>query len=545
APAPGDELQYTFYPDKTLYIRGGANQDTAVTQFFSLDLTPLLSHSGKLTWKRLVPASGSAYFRSKMPMAVNRLNQAVTNFLEDGTVQDYNTLTDKWDFLSPQCSGSNSVNRNISVKSGLGSAMDPKSGLNYIPYGYGAYRRMLVYDPDGNVCSGLPMPSTSSGDYRVAWSDSKQTIYLFGTTATPTPGPSLWEFQFATKNWKQIVESLDGQKLIVFGGEESGVPRGEIYIFDTVTYRWTAGARPPDNRTDMACATAGDYFLFWGGIDRLSGSPADIVFYNVRADKWVKQTDIAPPASTSIGTVPSSTSSTTGSGGGIGTGTPDTTLAPKSNVAAIGGGIAGAVVVTVAIVVFLFVRRRYRTQAGTKRKGSPDVVATTFPGGTSDAPLSSTHSSPLTTSNLYSGSSIEKTHAVGNPHMPITPPANYGGGYAETQGYGQSATYPSTPPPIPARPQLYNRSLQHQEQQRNGSSNNNPQYISPSALALGEVFPQPPPTVRNPQGVQNSNTNNDDNLDNVSDPLQKLALIQAELESVRKQIETQNLTRQS
>ncbi|KAF9083207.1 hypothetical protein BGX29_003326 [Mortierella sp. GBA35] len=393
-----------------------------------------------------------------MPMAVNRLNQAVTNFLEDGTVQDYNTLTDKWDFLSPQCSGSNSVNRNISVKSGLGSAMDPKSGLNYIPYGYGAYRRMLVYDPDGNVCSGLPMPSTSSGDYRVAWSDSKQTIYLFGTTATPTPGPSLWEFQFATKNWKQIVE--------------------------------------------------------W--IDRLSGSPADIVFYNVRADKWVKQTDIAPPASTSIGTVPSSTSSTTGSGGGISTGTPDTTLAPKSNVAAIGGGIAGAVVVTVAIVVFLFVRRRYRTQAGTKHKGSPDVVVTTFPGGTSDAPLSSTHSSPLTTSNLYSGSSIEKTHAVGNPHMPITPPANEGGGYAETQGYGQSATYPSTPPPIPARPQLYN-----------------------------QVFPQPPPTVRNPQGVQNSNTNNDDNLDNVSDPLQKLALIQAELESVRKQIETQNLTRQS
>ncbi|KAF9090814.1 hypothetical protein BGX29_011278, partial [Mortierella sp. GBA35] len=409
APVPADRLQYTFYPDKTLYIRGGLNQGNPVAQFFSLDLTPLLVHSGKLTWKRLDPAGASPEFRSMMPMAATRLNQAVIIFNENRTIFKYNTLTDKWTgtvTAATPCSPF-SEDKNLSLKGGLASTMDPKSGLTYIPYGYANRTQMLV---------------------------------------------------------------------------------------------WTVGAIAPEIRDEMACTTAGDYFLFWGGSDHLFGSPADIVFYNVRIDKWVKQTDIAPPANTSIGTVPSST--------GISTGTPDTTLALKSNAAAIGGGIAGAVVVTVAIVGFLLVRRRrHRTQAGTKRDGSPDIVTVAFPDGKSDTPPSSTHTSPRRTSNAYAGSSVEKVHVIGNPQLSTTPPINEGGGYVDTQGYGQSTSYPPPPPPIPARPQLYNNLPQYR------ISNNSPQYISPSALALGEVFPQPPPTVRNPQGVQNSNTNNDDNFD--------------------------------
>ncbi|KAF9094013.1 hypothetical protein BGX23_002638 [Mortierella sp. AD031] len=274
-------------------------------------------------------------------------------------------------------------------------------------------------------------PSPRTRDYCAAWSVPKNTVYLFGSIGNPNLEPGLWEFQFASKIWEQIVESLGGQKLVVFGGWMGSQIGSNIYIFDIVTYTWTIGAIAPDVRVEIACASVGDYFLFWGGSDRLDSSPADIVFYNIKTDKWVKQTEIAPPANTSTEIVPSSTSSTTGSRGSINTGTPDTTLAPKSNTAAIGGGIAGAIVVTVAIVGFLFVRRRHRTQAGTKRDGSPDIVAVALPENKSYTPLSPTHTSPRRTSNSYVGSSVEKAHAVGNPQMPTTPPANEGGGITD------------------------------------------------------------------------------------------------------------------
>ena len=142
------------------------------------------------------------------------------------------------------------------------------------------------------------------------------------------------------------------------------------------------------------------------GFDDKEALPADIVFYNIRTDKWVKQADITPPTNTS-------TSSTTGSGGSISTGTPDTII--KSNTAAIGGGVAGAVVVVVAIVGYLFIHRRHRLQGETKRDESSDVVVATLPGDTSNSPLSWTHSSLLATSDTSPGPSVEKTHAIRNP----------------------------------------------------------------------------------------------------------------------------------
>jgi hypothetical protein len=40
---------------------------------------------------------------------------------------------------------------------------------------------------------------------------------------------------------------------------------GDIFIFDTVTSKWTVGPRSPTNRTEVACASSGDFFLAWGG----------------------------------------------------------------------------------------------------------------------------------------------------------------------------------------------------------------------------------------------------------------------------------------
>ncbi|KAG0201818.1 hypothetical protein BGX33_010088 [Mortierella sp. NVP41] len=655
APVPSYQLEYTSYPDKTLYIRGGLNQGRFVPQFYSLDLTPLLSHSGKLTWKKLNHMGGSTDFRSKMPMTVNRLNQAVTIFLETGDRNvDYNLMTDKWDLEYQICG---MVNSTAFLKNSLRPTFNPKTGLTYIPHAFAGGKQMLVYDADLNKCSGLPMPP-DHGDgfngYGIAWSASKDTMYLFSNTAPPER-PGLWEFQPTANAWKLIpiqgdtppvlsdncvVSALGGQKVIVFGGYSDAGISGIIYIFDTTTYKWTKGTPSPSVREQMACAAAGDYFVFWGGSDLNGGnsSPAEISFYNVRTDKWVNQADIAPPSATpSTGSAAPGSTSTTGSGGSIGTGTSDPNAAPKSNAAAIGGGIAGVVVV-VAIVGFLFIRRRKRTES--KRVGSPEIplngtgTAATGgrPGDKSDAPLLSTpltitthhqHDSPppmapttypepaaaagqydiyansyahaasvpasyppppstpyTDASSLspytvagsmspfrdslatyvdpssgyaiqgtpyaeptiaaFSQEKVEKTHVMGGPQGSPPPPSSNGGRYADTHGYGASpiptspsvatAAWPTPPPPIPSRPQLYSTPPQHQ--QKNQSSYNNPQYISPSALALQEQeFSQLPPTTRNPQTHQGSSTNNkDNNFDSITDPLQKLTLMQAKHE---------------
>lgn len=53
--------------------------------------------------------------------------------------------------------------------------------------------------------------------------------------------------------------------MIVYGGATYENVYGEIYIFDTVTYKWTKGPNSPTNRTEVACASSGDFFLAWGG----------------------------------------------------------------------------------------------------------------------------------------------------------------------------------------------------------------------------------------------------------------------------------------
>lgn len=59
--------------------------------------------------------------------------------------------------------------------------------------------------------------------------------------------------------------ALGGQKLLLFGGDNLGKATGDMFIFDTVNYNWTKAATSPNVRTEMACASAGEYFVAWGG----------------------------------------------------------------------------------------------------------------------------------------------------------------------------------------------------------------------------------------------------------------------------------------
>lgn len=59
--------------------------------------------------------------------------------------------------------------------------------------------------------------------------------------------------------------AIDGLKLLVFGGDNSVKANGDMFIFDTANYTWTKAATSPSPRTEMACTSAGEYFVTWGG----------------------------------------------------------------------------------------------------------------------------------------------------------------------------------------------------------------------------------------------------------------------------------------
>ncbi|KAF9117539.1 hypothetical protein BGW39_002089, partial [Mortierella sp. 14UC] len=275
-PAPVYRFEFTSYNDKTLYIRGGLNQGFVSKQFYALDISPLLTYSSNLTWKKLNEVGPITDFRSFLPLAVNRENQVIYNFAETKQMGVYSLALEKWGpSAEPVCLSPK--NPQDTVRGSRRAMMDPKTGLIYIPGGWNG-TEMLVFEPAGRGCSNLPMPPASAVN-NYAWSESKNTIYMFGDTV-PARGPTMWELQFASKTWKQLAtqgtpppllefncmtSAFGGQKLLIFGGSNNiDTVSGEVHIFDTTTYTWTKGAISLKTRLYSACASSGDFFVVWG-----------------------------------------------------------------------------------------------------------------------------------------------------------------------------------------------------------------------------------------------------------------------------------------
>ncbi|KAK3847756.1 MAG: hypothetical protein J3R72DRAFT_430739 [Linnemannia gamsii] len=201
-PAPVYQVEFTSINDKTLYIRGGINLGYPAKQLYSLDISPLLTYSNQLTWRKLNEAGPILSFRADAPLAIDRENQLLLNFGEGRVMAEYNIALNRWsDSPYPVCFTPAGDDAQDSVRSTQTSMMDPKTGLIYIPLGW-AGTDVLVYKIYGKECSSLPMPpSMTVNNY--AWSESRDTMYMFGDTI-PASGPTMWEFQFASKTWKKL-----------------------------------------------------------------------------------------------------------------------------------------------------------------------------------------------------------------------------------------------------------------------------------------------------------------------------------------------------
>ncbi|KAF9088330.1 hypothetical protein BGX29_000328, partial [Mortierella sp. GBA35] len=67
-------------------------------------------------------------------------------------------------------------------------------------------------------------------------------------------------------------------------------------------------------RAGMACASAGNYFVAWGGSDNTTELPSEILYHNLATNQWVSEDSINDPFFTGTG-APKPTTTSTGSQG--------------------------------------------------------------------------------------------------------------------------------------------------------------------------------------------------------------------------------------
>ncbi|KAF9083390.1 hypothetical protein BGX23_011514 [Mortierella sp. AD031] len=331
APAPATRLEYTSISDKTLFIRGGIAALQPVVQLFSLDLTPLITGTGKPTWTSLSTSHSSniSDYSSQFAMSVSYDSTTLFYFNNDGFVTKYDIGIDSWDA--------------------------PMVLYNY-PYSYFKSGQKAVTDP-----------INSTLEYGFAWNSLRSNMLLFGRLDSSIPvlremtTSGIWTEPSTKGSWPAsygescMVSAQDGRKMVVFGGRMGTQDLvGDLHILDlTATpYTWMSDMSAARGRAGMACASAGNYFVAWGGSDNTTELPSEILYHNLATNQWVSEDSINDPFFTGTG-APKPTTTSTGSQGSSNKGLS------KSTIAALGGGIA-AVVAIGSTVVFLILRHRGR-----------------------------------------------------------------------------------------------------------------------------------------------------------------------------------------
>lgn len=470
-----------------------------------------------------------------MPLAVVQKGQILKYFGAERNTTEYDIVRENWyPGLLDTCNNTAGARATDHVTSSHTALVDPKADLVYIPYGYGDGKEMLVFQYNNTSvypCSGVPMPPSSTGN-NYAWSDSKNAIYMLGDTV-PAKGSTMWEYLPRTKAWQEIpkkgtpptalwanscmVSAINGQKLLVFGGDNSGKANGDMFIFDTVTYTWTKAATSPSPRTEMACTSAGEYFVTWGGaeLSLTATYPTPMLFYNIMNDKWLK-----PGANSTFSDAVYPSASTTSEGSdSVNTGLPGTDmLTSKSIAGAIGGGVAAAGVVVIAAFVGLLFYRRRKRQSGTRRHPQDLKRSSLARSDNSDEHVSpEKHIDPKVASHtLFDCAGLGLGQDSKNFNADLLAAAGEGGRESIVAVHGQGPQY------HPASPQYFRvgRDQDQPWQQRHQQPQNNQ---SPFLERIR----------RGPQVQYN---------DAPTDPLEQIALIEAKYEQDREQLRHNQLT---
>ncbi|KAF9905704.1 hypothetical protein EC991_001378 [Linnemannia zychae] len=365
SPAPGVLWLWNYIADKALFVRQGS-------QFYSLDLTPLLSGNGNQAWKTLstlngpVPELDGVY----QPIGVTSDGQSVVSFDPAGTVSSYSIGSDAWSAPVAMPVGSYTYENRYTTP-----VTDPRTGVVYIQVNYNNVTQMLAYDPSTNTRSFIPMPltfTTPNYEYYMTWSFYMDGLVFFDADSLSTevkfqiyrPTTNTWNYLAPTRDMLRAEMAYGGRKIIIAGGQSGFDTIPGVFVIDAATLTWSEGPPVANGRGGMACATAGDYLVMYGGAENFQNTKAPVgtIFYNLKTNTWgdpiPNPVTTAPPGATSM---PPSGPRTSSGSGGIGAGSTDIPAVPPppstNNAGAIGGGVAGGVVV-IGIIGFVFIRRR-------------------------------------------------------------------------------------------------------------------------------------------------------------------------------------------
>ncbi|KAG0375690.1 hypothetical protein BGX24_008775 [Mortierella sp. AD032] len=381
-------MAYTTVDENTLYIHGGMDTITKAVsgQFYALDLTVPAWDTSSPPWRQ-VTSNGivppSVYTASGTSASLSQDHKTISfwSASSDSTkaITNFNLATGTWETIPAPVLMANSY-------FSLPATTDPNTGLVYVPNGF-ADKTMMVYNPLTRTTTSLPMPPMLLSDWFPAvWSSVRGTVLVLGGEGAVLS--YFYEFKPPSGPWTEVkttgpmpgnmirscmVSAYNGSKIIHFGGNTTPTTSiGTISILDVATMTWTQGPSidPSLHRSSMACGVSGDNVVIWGGYQwepvgptrPVSGTP---LIYNLFTGKWTQQYirgnhymgAVAPSVTPTIVATTLSTTAATG----VTTKADDKISKDgdaKSNVAAIGAGIAGAVVVFAGIAFFIFRKRR-------------------------------------------------------------------------------------------------------------------------------------------------------------------------------------------
>ncbi|KAF9144702.1 hypothetical protein BGX30_011723 [Mortierella sp. GBA39] len=388
-------MGYATVNESTFYVHGGftyraqgtGTPSVLTNQMFDLDLTVPWTNT-RPAWRNVSPANSPNITWHSLSVTNDQAQLFLWDSPSGGAFSTFDIQTATW---TPSYPVSNGYKAN-----GLRSGVNQVTGMVIVPSALIEGTQTFETAPpimatSSYTASTMPAEIAGLTHYTFVWSTLRSAMLLYGghsinnrpnpTTSGPSPGDV---------SSHCMIPAYNGARMVVFGGCDVGVnSKSDIFILNVQTMTWTQGtsASESDARCNMACTVRGDYFIVWGGNNNytvlLNNAP---LIYNIREDKWVTQfspilpTDgpptPTPRSSTSSGSIPGPTNST-----------PNTTTPSGSNTAAIGGGVAGGIVV-LGLLMFLFYRRR--KQVSSKTEDTSDSSETPLDGPAHYAPPSAT-----------------------------------------------------------------------------------------------------------------------------------------------------------
>ncbi|KAK5801779.1 hypothetical protein F5H01DRAFT_354645 [Linnemannia elongata] len=447
-PVPVCCMATAISDDSYLYIQGGftttATLRTAVPQFVALDLAVEIWSTSSPPWKWLPSIGGTP------PPTSTWHSMAVSKDRGNFFIWDPFQTNAWWTYYIPL---------NVTMQPGIRSGVDMNTGNVFIPGGADNGTQMIMNTPGNSSVPLTLMPTTilPAPVVRVSfvWSTYRNSFLHYGgqSIAGNIFNPNLIEFSL-TAGWQPVnttepspgdvsghcmVSAYNGTKMIVFGGAGlNGVTNADIHILDMPTREWTLGesANATHARRNMACATSGDGFVAWGGESGLENKDGTPIVYDIRNNQW---TNLFRRNTTLPFPVPTEPS------------TPISTVA-TTNFAAIGGGVAGAVLVA-ATIGFFFYRRRRRTKADNSNSKDDDGVSLSLrepqnTNGNRRTGRPVLHPPSLKPRPIDDRQAYFSHMAVSPPTSPLSGPH---GVLRDPHGQPRFAPHPLQRPPMPAR----------------------------------------------------------------------------------------------